>query len=73
MVRINDRYTITKEPISLTIGIIGIVLGFFYLITRVNIINSSFYITDSMFAYFFAAYTLISGVILTFKAMKKHH
>ncbi|HYD03545.1 MAG TPA: hypothetical protein VEC16_04555 [Alphaproteobacteria bacterium] len=71
MVRIHDGYTITREPLTLAIGIIGIVFGLFFILHRYNILPLSFDASNSFYVYFFAGYALVSGTILAYKATKK--
>jgi hypothetical protein len=71
MVRIHDGYTMTREPITLAMGIIGIIFGLFFVLHRYNILPLSFDASNPFYVYFFASYALVCGTMLAFKATKR--
>ena len=61
--------THNRTPMLLFFGIIGIAFGLLFFIQKFNLVSISFDISDVIYLYFFAGFTLLGGVIILFKAL----
>jgi len=57
------------EPIVMVLSVIGVVCALFFFFQRLNIIQTAFEITDTVYIYFFAGFTLLAGITLLFKTL----
>jgi uncharacterized membrane protein YcjF (UPF0283 family) len=52
------------SPVKTAIGVIGILFGIIFLLQAFNIINFSFEANNNVYLKIFAAYAILSGIIL---------
>jgi hypothetical protein len=52
------------EPLALLAGVIGIITSVIFFLQKFNILTLSFVVSDEIYMYFFAAFTLIAAITL---------
>ena len=59
----------SHEPMIMILGVIGVLCALFFFLQRFNVIQTVFEVSDTAYIYFFAAFTLLAGIILLFKTL----
>jgi hypothetical protein len=57
------------NPLMLIMGVLGITFSVIFFLQKFNMMSISFQISDTVYLYFFATFTLIAAVILLFRAI----
>jgi len=57
------------NPLMLIMGVLGIAFSVIFFLQKFNMMTVAFQISDTIYLYFFAAFTLLAAVILLFRAI----
>lgn len=57
------------NPLFVILGVSGVSLSVMFFLQKLNMMAVSFQISDTVYAYIFAGFTLIAAIILLFRAI----